>query len=365
MTVPFFDATRQYSAIQKDITQAINRVLLLGKYVLGGEGISFENEFRTYIGTKYAIGVNSGTDAIKIALRSLSIGQNDEVITVTNTAVPTVSAIREVGAIPVFVDIDEFFTLDPKKIETSITDKTKAILIVHLYGQPANILAIKKIAKKHKIALIEDCAQATGASFEGKKVGTFGDMSCFSFYPTKNLGAYGDGGMILTNSKRLAERARSLRMYGMKKTYYAEEEGFNSRLDEIQATILRIKLQHLDTWNKKRKNIADFYNKNITNALIETPRVRNNSEHIFHLYVIRTKKRTALKKYLQENSIGCGVHYEYPIHQQPPYKKFAPKKYGLKESERVSTEILSLPIFPELTQDELIQVVKTLNNFKA
>lgn len=363
MQVPFFSATRQLSIIKKDVTTAINRVLLSGKYVLGEEGVSFENEFSAYIGTKYAVGVNSGTDAIKIALRSLSVGRGDEVITATNTAVPTVSAMRELGARPVFADIDEFFTLDPKKIEACITKKTKAIVAVHLYGQSADIASIKKIAKKHNIALVEDCAQATGASFGGRKVGTFGDASCFSFYPTKNLGAFGDGGMILTDNKRIAEKARSLRMYGMKKTYYAEEEGFNSRLDEIQAAILRVKLPHLEKWNKKRRAIADFYSERIKNDLIELPRIRSKTDHVFHLYVIRTKEREALKKYLQENSIGCGIHYEYPIHRQRPYMQYAPKNDALKESERAATEILSLPIFPELTQEEIRYVVKVLNDY--
>lgn len=365
MKVPFFSATRQLSLTKKDIASAINRVLLSGKYVLGEEGVAFENEFSAYIGTKYAVGVNSGTDAIKIALRALSVEQGDEVITSTNTAVPTVSAIRELGARPVFADIDEFFTLDPKKIEACLTKKTKAIVVVHLYGQSANIANIKKIAKKHNIALVEDCAQATGASFGGRKVGTFGDASCFSFYPTKNLGACGDGGMILTDNKALAEQARSLRMYGMKKTYYAEEEGFNSRLDEMQAGILRAKLPHLDAWNTKRKAIADFYNANIKNDLLKLPRIRNKTDHVFHLYVIRTKERETLKKYLQENGIGYGVHYEHPIHIQEPYRKYAPKNGELKESEQSAKEILSLPIFPELTQSEMAYIVKVLNNFRT
>lgn len=363
MQVPFFSATKQLSGIQKEITSAINRVLLSGKYVLGEEGVLFENELKTYIGTKYAIGVNSATDAIKIALRALSVGIKDEVITTTNTAVPTVSAIRETGAIPVFVDIDEYFTIEPAKIEKKITSKTRAIVVVHLYGQPADITSIKKIAKKYKLFVIEDCAQSTGAEFKGKKIGSFGDVSCFSFYPTKNLGAFGDGGMILTNNKKVFERARSLRMYGMKKTYYAEEEGYNSRLDEIQAAILRVKLPYLDLWNKKRIDIADFYNKNIKNTLINLPKIRNNSGHVFHLYVIRTKEKETLKKHLHNNGIGFGVHYEHPIHTQPPYRRFAPQKNELKESEQAAREIISLPIFPELTKEEVEYVVTVLNNF--
>ena len=363
MTIPFFDAKRQFYFLQKKIANAIDRVLRSGKYILGNEGLSFENEFSAYIGVKYAIGVNSGTDALKIALRSLSIGEGDDVITTTNTAVPTVSAIRETGAKPIFVDIDKFFTIDPKKIEAFITKKTKAVIAVHLYGQPADIMAIKKITKKHKIALIEDCAQAVGATIGNKKIGNFGDMSCFSFYPTKNLGAYGDGGMILTNNKRLAEKAKLLRMYGMKKTYCATEEGFNSRLDEIQAAILRAKLPHLETWNRKRETIATFYNKYIKNDLIKLPQIRNNTKHVFHLYVIRAKERLALKKYLKKNGIGYGIHYEYPIHKQRPYKKYALKNNNLKESEQAAKEIVSLPIFPELTHGEIKHIVKVLNDF--
>lgn len=364
MIIPFFDAKRQFFTIQKKIINAIDRVLLSGKYILGNEVTAFENEFRAYIGAKYAVGVNSGTDALKIALRSLSINKGDTVITTTNTAVPTVSAIREIGANPMFVDIDRFFTIDTEKIEKAITNKTKAIIVVHLYGQPANIFAIKKITKKHKIALIEDCAQAAGATIGEKKVGSFGDVSCFSFYPTKNIGAYGDGGMILTNNKHLAEKSRSLRMYGMKKTYYAEEDGFNSRLDEIQAAILRIKLPYLEMWNKKRKAIADFYNKHIKNDLIILPQIRNKADHVFHLYVIRTKERERLKKHLQEKGIDYGIHYEYPIHKQRPYKKYSATDNKLKESEKAAKEILSLPMFPELTKDEIRYIVKVINDFK-
>ncbi len=347
MKIPFFDAKKQYLSLQKKITNAIDRVLKSGKYILGEELLFFEKEFSSYIGMRYAVGVNSGTDAIKIALRSLSVGTADLVITTTNTAVPTVSAIRETGATPVFVDIDDFFTIDSKKIEAAITDKVKAIVVVHLYGQPADMPSIKKIAKKYNIAIIEDCAQAAGATINNKKVGIFGDISCFSFYPTKNIGACGDGGMILTNKKHLAEKARSLRMYGMRKTYYAREEGFNSRLDEIQAAILREKLAYLEKWNKKRKFIANFYGKHIKNHLIKLPQTRKKTGHVFHLYVIRAKKRLALKKHLQENGIGYGIHYEHPIHKQPPYKKYAPKNNNLKESEQMAKEILSLPIFPE------------------
>lgn len=259
MNVPFFDAKKQYKKIKPQIDKAIRDVLKSGKFVLGKQGLVFEQAFADYIGVKYGVGVNSGTDAIKIALRACGIGPGDEVITVSNTAVPTVSALRETGATPVFVDSDEFYTIDALKIERKITRKTKAIIPVHLYGQPCDMPAILKIAKRHALKVIEDCAQATGATLNKKRVGSFGDISCFSFYPTKNLGAYGDGGMILTSKQTLADACRALRMYGMKKGYYAEREGFNSRLDEMQAAILKTKLGHLKQWNAKRKRLRNTF----------------------------------------------------------------------------------------------------------
>lgn len=300
MIVPFFDALRQYKNIKDYIDEAVERVLSSGRYVLGEEGKKFESEFASYIGMSYGIGVNSGTDAIKIALKSFGIGEGDEVITVANTAVPTVSAIRETGAMPVFVDIDEYFTLNSKLLEKAVTKKTKAIVPVHLYGQSCDMEKIMAVAKKYSLIVIEDCAQSAGAEFKVKKTGTWGDASCFSFYPTKNLGAMGDGGIILTGSKEISDRAKELRMYGMKETYFSEIEGFNSRLDEIQAGILRAKLPYLDEWNKKRSSIADFYKKNIENPKIELPKIREGAKHIFHLFVIRSKEREALKEHMKK-----------------------------------------------------------------
>ncbi|GAI85514.1 unnamed protein product, partial [marine sediment metagenome] len=289
----------------------------------------------------------------------------DEVITVANTAVPTVSAIRETGAVPRFVDIKNDFTIDENKIEKIITQKTKAILPVHLYGQACNMPTILKIAKKHKLKVIEDCAQAHGAKIKNKKVGTFGDISCFSFYPTKNLGAYGDAGIILTSSKNLADRCSALRMYGMKKSYYANFEGYNSRLDEIQAAILSVKLKCLERWNQKRRSIAKYYLKNITNPSITLPAVQNINEHTFYLFVIRIKQRQKLIKYLANNQIGCGIHYQYPIHLQKAYKFLGYSKNDLPVTERFSNEILSLPIFPELTKRELKYIINKINKLPS
>lgn len=362
MVVPFFDSKRQLTKIRKEIDKATKNVLDTGWYVLGKEVENFENNFAKYIGVKYGIGVNSGTDAIKIALKSLGVSAEDEIITVSNTATPTVSAIREIGAIPVFIDIDDFFTIDSKKIEEKINKKTKAIIAVHLYGGCSEIDKIKSIAKKNKLALIEDCAQSTGAEFKNKKLGSFGDISCFSFYPTKNLGAYGDGGMILTNDSRLAKTSRSLRMYGMEKTYFSNIEGFNSRLDEIQAAILSVKLKHLDDWNKKRIEIASYYSKNIKNSLVEIPRVRKNSKHVFHLFVIKTEKRDELMNYFSNYGIQTKIHYPFPVHQQKAYEFLKVKNLPL--TEKISKQILSLPMFPEITKEELSFVVQKINEFK-
>ena len=363
MIVPFFDTTRQMKLIRNEIDSAIRKVLDSGKFILGEELEKFEKKFSNYIGVKYGIGVNSGTDAIKIALRSLGIKENDEVITVANTAVPTVSAIREIGAIPVFVDIDEYFNIDPKDFESKITSKTKAVVIVHLYGQPADINSITKIAKKYKIKVVEDCAQATGAEIETKKVGSMGDMSCFSFYPTKNLGAYGDGGMILTNDEELAKKCRQLRMYGMKKTYYSNMEGFNSRLDEIQATILNAKLDCVESWNNKRIRLANFYLKNIRNKDIELPKKEKATSQVFNFFILKTEKRKKLKEYLKKNGVGFGIHYEFPIHLQKGYEFLGYKKDDLPITEKVSNEIISLPIFPELTDREIEYIVEKINKF--
>lgn len=363
MKVPFFDATRQYHEIEQEINSAVLKVLASGKFVLGEEGINIEKNLAEFIGVKHGVAVNSGTDALKIALKALGVEAGDEVITVSNTAVPTVSAMREIGAIPVFVDINEYFLIDINKIEEKITSKTKAIVAVHLYGQPTDIKKIIEIAQKHKIKVVEDCAQAIGAEIDGRRVGSFGDVSCFSFYPTKNLGAYGDGGLILTNDENLEHQARMLRFYGMEKTYYANFEGFNSRMDEVQATILSIKLNYLEKWNTRRREIADFYLKNIKNEKIVLPALAPNTKHVFHLFVVKTKDRDALKQHCEKNEVGVAIHYPFPIHLQRAYEFLNYKTGDLPNSESASSEILSLPMFPELSDEELKHVVETINAF--
>ncbi|HUQ30362.1 MAG TPA: DegT/DnrJ/EryC1/StrS family aminotransferase [Candidatus Paceibacterota bacterium] len=365
MNVPVFNATRQYATLHEEMMAAAARVFESGKFVLGNETLHFEESFAKYIGTAHGIAVNSGTDALKIALAALGVGPGHEVITVTNTAVPTVSAIRERGAIPVFVDSDDYFGMDPNKLEGKITSNTKAIVAVHLYGQPVDIEAVMTVATRHEIPVVEDCAQTTGATYKGKTAGTFGAISCFSFYPTKNLGAYGDGGMILTSSEALAATCRKLRMYGMAKTYFADIEGYNSRMDEVQAAVLSVKLPHLDTWNGRRREIATRYLTEIQNPLITLPKLRPDSTHVFHLFVIRTKHRDALQKHLTEAGVGFGTHYAFPIHLQKAYEFLGYKAGDLPESEHAAQEVLSLPLFPELTDEEVMYVIAALNRFAA
>lgn len=343
--------------------QEIGGVLDSGKYILGEHGAKFETNFASYIGMPLGIAVNSGTDAIKIALRALNIGAGDEIITVSNTAVPTVSALREVGAIPVFVDIDQYNTIDVTKIEKAITPKTKAIIPVHLYGQACDIEAVMKIAKKHNLKVIEDCAQSVGATINNRMTGSFGDVSAWSFYPTKNLGAYGDGGMILMRDEAVRDRAKRLRMYGMEKTYSAEEEGWNSRMDEVQAAILNIKLELLPVWTARRQEIAARYLGEITNPKITLPQIRPQATNVFHLFVIKTAQRAALQEYLKSKAIGFGVHYPFPIHLQKAYAFLGGKKGDLPISEKNAEEVLSLPIFPELTDAEVSEIISAFNAF--
>jgi len=363
ITIPFFDYRRQLKKIKPAIDLAFKEVLNSGRLILDSEVKNFEITFAKYIGTKYAIGVNSGTDALKIALKAIGIKPGDEIITVSFTAVPTISAIRELGAIPRFVDIKDDFTMDEARIIKAINKKTKLILPVHLYGQACNMPAILKIANKFKLKVVEDCAQAHVAKIGNKKVGNFGDLSCFSFYPTKNLGAYGDAGLIVTNNKKSADICRQLRIYGMGKNCYSELEGYNSRLDEIQAAILHAKLKFLDQWTRRRQQIAKLYLNNINNPKIILPPITNSTNHSFHLFVIRTKNRTSLIKYLISNSVGYGIHYPYPVHLQSAYKFLSYKKGSLPKTEKFANQILSLPIFPELTNQEVKFIINLLNKF--
>lgn len=350
--ISFSGLSEQYNDIKSEIDSAIADVLKSGWYILGKELKSFEEEFAKYCGVKYAVGCASGTEAIALSLMALNIKQGDEVITVPNTAVPTISAISMTGAKPVLVDIDKYFLIDTSKIEKAITKKTKAILPVHLYGQAADMDKINKIAAKFNLKVIEDAAQAHGAQYKNKKTGSLADLGCFSFYPTKNLGCFGDGGAVTTNDKALYERLQMLRNYGQKERYYHAIEGINSRLDEIQAAVLRIKLKYLDEWNNKRKKIAGFYNGLLKNVCA-IPLERKESNHIFHLYVIKTKNRQKLQAYLKEKGIDTLIHYPIPVHLQKAYVQLKYANGDFPVTEQCAQEILSLPMHPHLNEKNI------------
>lgn len=349
----------QYTSHKKEIDTAISKVLERGWYVLGEEVKAFENEFAAYIGVDYGIGVGSGTEAIHLALKACGIGRGDEVITVSHTAVATVAAIELAEGTPIFVDIEpEYYTLDAMKLESVINKKTKAIIPVHLYGQPADMDKIVEVARKYNLKVIEDCAQAHGARYKGKRVGSFGDMACFSFYPTKNLGAIGDGGMVVTNNEDLLTKARLLREYGWEERYVSKIKGWNSRLDEIQAAILRIKLRYLDAANTARINIAEKYNEGLGKCELILPQVREGSGHVYHLYVVRAPERERLQLSLKEKGILALVHYPVPIHLQPAYSGCL--NGGLPETERAAEEVLSLPIYPELWKSDVQKIIDSI-----
>lgn len=353
----------QYEAHKDEIDTAIHRVLESGWYVLGEEVRLFEKEFSDYIGVPFGIGVGSGTEAIHLALVCCGVGRGDEVITVSHTATATVAAIGLTGAIPVLVDIEpDFFTMDPGKLESAITSRTKAIVPVHMYGHPAAMNPILAIARKYDLRVLEDCAQAHGAMYKNNRVGSWGDMACFSFYPTKNLGALGDGGMVVTADKTLADNAMMLRQYGWAERYSSQVAGWNTRLDEIQAAILRVRLKHLDQDNAKRASLAQLYDSELANRGHVLPQKRDNSTHVYHLYVIRSKKRDELLSYLKERGIGAAIHYPVPIHLQPAYEKL-PGHDKLPITKQSCKEIISLPMFPELAQSDVRFIAETIAAF--
>ena len=363
--IPVLDLKQQYRSIKNEIDDAINSVLENGWFILGKNVQEFEKEFARYCNTKFAVGVGSGTDALHLSLLAFDIGHGDEVITTPLSAIATSFSITYTGAKPVFVDIDpETYNIDVKKIEEKITDKTKAIIPVHLYGQPSDLDPILKIAKKHNLILIEDACQAHGALYKGKKVGSFGDISTFSFYPTKNLGCYGDGGIILTNNKQIYEKILLLRDYGQKERYHHSILGFNSRLDEIQAAILRVKLKKLDEWNNLRRKNAKLYNELLENSNVITPIEKEYAKHVYHLYVIRSKKRDKLRQWLKSKGILTDIHYPIPIHLQEAYKLIDHKKNILPIVEEYVSEILTLPMSPELKGEEIRKIASAIDSFK-
>ena len=357
------DPKAQYIAFKDEIDAAIKKVLDGGSYILGEEVKKFEEEFGSYIGVSYGVGVGSGTEAIHLALKACEIGEGHEVITVSHTAVATVAAIELSGATPVLIDIEpDFFTLDPDSLEEVITPKTKAVIPVHLYGQPADLGPILEIAQKHCLYVIEDCAQANGAIYEDKRVGSYGDISCFSFYPTKNMGAFGDGGMVVSNDRELSRKVRLLREYGWSERYVSHLPGWNSRLDEMQAAILRVKLRHLDEDNSKRKYLAEMYNRELDATELLLPKLRENSTHVYHLYVVRANHRDELLTFLREKGILASIHYPVPVHLQPAYIGIQGCD-KLPETEKIAKKIISLPIYPGLSELDMQMIINSINCF--
>ena len=354
----------QYIAYKKEIGEAIHHVLHRGWYILGEETSNFEKEFSHYIGVQYSIGVGSGTEALHLALAACGVSRGDEVITVSHTAVATVAAIELVGAYPVFVDIEpDYYTLNPYILEEVITPRTKAIIPVHLYGQPANLEPILEISRRHNLYVIEDCAQAHGATYKGKRVGSWGDIACFSFYPTKNLGAIGDGGIVVTDNKELADKVRLLREYGWMERFKSDIPGWNSRLDEIQSAILRVKLKHLEEDNEMRRRWAALYIEELKTCDLALPKVRSDSTHVYHQFVVRSSRRNALQKFLGDRGIGAQIHYPMAVHQQPAYRNRLEIRTDLSVTERIIEEILSLPIYPELSGSEMNKIITTAKEF--
>jgi len=350
-----------YLAHKDEINAAIARVLDSGWYILGQEVTTFQNEFAAYIGVRFAIGVGSGTEALHLALRACGIGKGDEVITVSHTAVATVAAIELCGAAPVLVDIDlNTYTIDPNQIESAITQQTKAIIPVHLYGQPADMESIMRVAHRHELRVIEDCAQSHGAVYKGRKTGAWGDIAAFSFYPTKNLGALGDAGVIVTDSAELAERARLLRQYGWRQRYISDLPGLNSRLDELQAAILRVKLRYLDEENRRRQALKKIYEETLSATSLMLPACVPEASHVYHQYVARSEHRDSLRELLRERGIGTQVHYPVPIHRQPAYQGRLRCAGSMVNTEKVAKEVLSLPMYPELTSEQVRQVADAI-----
>ena len=370
--VPFIDLKRQYKEIEVEILSATQRVYEKGRFILGEEVSAFEKEFSHYCGVRYGVGVGSGTDALYLALKAAGIGEGDEVVTVANSFVATALAISFTGAKPLFVDIDpKTYTMDPNHLELLLKHqkakgsgrKIKAILPVHLYGHPAEMDSIMEIADRYDLIVIEDACQAHGAKYGKKKVGSFGAMGCFSFYPTKNLGGYGDGGMVVTNHKRHDQNLRLLRCYGERKKYEHILKGHNSRLDEIQAAILRVKLKYLDQWNGERRRKAKIYTQMLSPLGVVCPSEKKGVRHVYHLYTIKTKKRDSLQTFLKKRGIETLIHYPIPIPLQKAYRELEYHKRDLPLTNQWSRKILSLPFFPEMKESEMEEVVHEVNNF--
>ena len=356
----------QYQAHKGAIDAAIARTLESQWYILGKEVAAFEEEFAGYCGASHAVGVANGTDAIALALRALDIGAGDEVIAPSHTAVATVAAIEQAGAVPILADIEaERFTLDPEGLEAALSPAVKAIVVVHLYGQMADMDPIMAFAKQHGLRVVEDCAQAHGALYRGRTAGTIGDAGCFSFFPTKNLGALGDGGAIITSDAAIEKKARLLRQYGWAEKAVSTLPGFNSRLDELQAAILRAKLPHLDHDNSARAGLAERYRSELANCDIALPEVADEVRHVYHQFVVQSAHRDSLLQHLRSNGVGAAQHYPHAVHQQPAYTGRLLRRGALTATERVIPRILSLPIYPELSDEQFETIISAMRSFAA
>ncbi|WP_414588323.1 DegT/DnrJ/EryC1/StrS family aminotransferase [Scytonema sp. PCC 10023] len=368
-SIPAFDIKQQYSIIEAEVSAAVLEVLSSGRYIGGPIVANFEQQFADYTGVTECVGCNSGTDALFLALRALNIGAGDEVITTPFTFIATAEVISAVGAVPVFVDIDATtFNLNVEEVAAAITPKTKAIIPVHLFGQPVDLTALIDVAEAHNLLVVEDCAQSTGASWTGQKVGSIGHIGCFSFYPTKNLGAYGDGGAITTNDPAIAAKLRVLKEHGQKNRYYYEEIGVNSRLDAIQAAILQIKLRYLDIWNNQRRKVASRYHQFLNQVPgIIAPQELAGGMGVWNQYTIRVlgNKRDLIRSQLQERGVNTMVYYPHPLHLQPVYESLGYKQGQLPVAEQACQEVLSLPMFPELLEEQQNQVIYSLKDCLA
>jgi dTDP-4-amino-4,6-dideoxygalactose transaminase len=360
--IPFVDLTRQYENIRSEIQAAVSSVLERGRFILNGEVASFEREFAAQCGVAHAVGVGSGTEALHLALAACGVGPGDEVITVSHTAVATAAAIGLAGAKPVFVDIDPAsYTIDAARLEEAITPRTRAVVPVHLYGCPADLAPVLEVAQRHNLYVVEDCAQAHGAQYQGKCVGAWGHAGAFSFYPTKNLGAYGDGGAVVTGDPALADRTRMLRQYGWQERYISRIQGLNSRLDELQAAVLRVKLRFLEAWNERRRRWARLYTGSLARGALGLPVEPEGATHVYHLYVVRHARRDELQAFLRSRGIGTLVHYPVPVHLQPAYCHLGSAAGFLPATETAAREVLSLPLYPELREDEIAMVCEAVN----
>jgi dTDP-4-amino-4,6-dideoxygalactose transaminase len=364
MKIPFLDLKVEYLHLKPELEEAVRRVLESGYYILGQEVDQFEREFADYLGIGHVVGVASGTDALLLALRAYDIGPGDEVITVSHTAVATVAAIEQSGAQPVLVDVEPgTCTMDPARVEEAVSARTRALVPVHIYGHPADMDPILEIGRRRQLVVIEDCAQAHGATYKERVAGTMGGAAAFSFYPTKNLGAIGDGGCVATDDDHIAVRVRRLHQYGWRKRYVSEESGFNSRLDELQAAILRVKLRHLEAGNEARRRAAETYGQVLSDLPLVLPEERPACGHVYHLFVIQAELRDDLQAYLTQREIATAQHYPVPVHQQPAYRHLRQGPGGLAVTEALAGSVLSLPMYPLLPDDHIHRVGEAVVSF--